>query len=209
LLPRFSGYLSLGAASDEYLTHAKGGYSFGLFGTPLDTRYVDLDLLLDVGMTGENFNQIGVTPGFELNFDLKPDRELWGLYVRIQDTLSGRDESVEDDPATPNVNEAKKKFVLTRATHHTFGTYFTIAGRHQILAEYYQTANSNPALGELGLDSDGFALGYNVMLADNLELITQANCHPGHDHQDATWGGIIGIIVTIPRTSSKTEEKVE
>jgi len=200
LLPRLSGYISLGAESDEYLTYGQGGYSFGVFGTPLDTDHFDIDLMMDVGMSGESLNAIGVTPALELNFDLRPDMELWGLYVRLEDGLAGRDESVADDPATPDIDETETRYEFTQSLSQTYGTYFTIAERHQILAEYYYSYNTNPARGELRSDSGGFALGYNVSIVDNLELITQVNCHPGHDHQDATWGASVGIIVGIPKT---------
>jgi hypothetical protein len=209
LLPGFSGYFTLDAESDDSLLNGESGYSFGIFGTPLDTDHFDLDLLLDVGMGGEAVGDISVTPGLEFNFDLKPDMELWGLYVRVEDGISGRDESVEDDPSTPNVNEEKTKTKVVQSLGYTGGTYFTIAGRHQILAEYYHAQNMNPAPDELRWDSGGFALGYNVGLVDNLELVTQVNAHPGHNHQDATWGAYVGFIATIPGASSKPDPQQE
>jgi hypothetical protein len=202
LLPAFSGYVALGAEADEFLVQGEGGYSFGLIGTPLDTDHVDLDLMLDVSLGGEGFAEPGVAPGLELNIDLLPDQEVWGVYARLIDAVSGRDVSVEDDPTTTTVDESETRYELQHAIDQTYGTYVTIAGRHQILAEYYHTSNTNPADDELSSDSGGFAVGYNIVLVDNLELITHINCHPGHDHQDATWGASLGIVVTIPRAPS-------
>jgi hypothetical protein len=198
LLDRFSGYMTLSAASNEYLTDAEGAYSFGIFGTPVDTDHVDFDLMLNAGMGGENFSQIAVSPGFELNFDLKPDMKLWGVYIRVSDGMSGRDESVADNPDTPNVDETNQKMVFTMAIDQTLGTYVTIKERHQILAEYYQTSYVHPGPEEPSYDIGGFALGYNVVLVDNLELITQINARPGYNHADGSVGGFVGLIAVVP-----------
>ncbi len=197
LLPRFSGYVSLSAAADEYLTYGESGYSFGLFGTPVDTDHFDLDLMLDIGMGGEAMGEMGVTPAIELNFDLLPDLGRWGLYARLEDSIAGRDESTPDDPAT-NADEAEKKYEINHGLNQTYGTYVTIAERHQLLAEYYHLSNTNEAEGELASDIGGFALGYNVMLTDDFELTSQVSYHPSHDDQDEIWGAAVGIIVAIP-----------
>ena len=92
---------TLGKAAEAWLS--------GIFGTPVDSDHFDLDLFLDASFSPDEF---GLTPALELNFDLAPDLEVWGVYIRVEEGFSGRDESTEDDPATVAVDESETKFVL-------------------------------------------------------------------------------------------------
>jgi hypothetical protein len=196
IIDRFSGYVLLGAESDEYLTLGTGGFAAGLFGTPLDSKHVDLDLLLDASLAGEGLTEFAITPGLELNIDLAPDLAVWGVYARIEDEIHGRDETTPDDLSTRE-NEFDQKHVVNHAIAQTFGTYGAVAEGHQLLLEYHQTANSHPAAAELRLDHDGIAFGYNVMATDNLEVITQLDFHLPHNDQETGFGLYLGIIAAI------------
>ena len=199
----FSGYLAASGESNEYFGDG-GGLSFGVFGTPLDTEHIDLDLFLDAGVGSDEF---GVTPALELNFDRAPDLELWGVYLRVEEGLAGRDESVDDDPTTA-ADESETKFVLAPATGLTFGTYWTVAPEHQLLLEYDMSLANNPGDDEDTLEIGGVALGYNVVLSESIELINQVYFDLPQSEEDFAFGFGFGIIVTMPSAAAApaTEE---
>ncbi|MCC6159200.1 MAG: hypothetical protein IT350_14215 [Deltaproteobacteria bacterium] len=191
LLDRFSGYLAFGVETNTYLAEGHSGAAFGLFGTLLETDHFDADLYGDVAADGEAMSEIVATPGLELNFDLRPDQALWGLYARVEASFTG-EEKETDDP------DAETEYETNRTMNHTFGTYVTIAERHQILLEYYRTAIKNPALGEPRVEAHQFALGYNVVVNDRIELVSEFSAHLPHGDEDFFWGAAIGFVGTIP-----------
>jgi hypothetical protein len=199
LIDRLSGYMALGIETNESLGDGAGGFSFGLIGTPVDTAHFDLDLFVDVGVGGAGLADATATPGFEVNVDLLPDQGIWGVYFRLEDTLAARDDSREDDPATPDVDESRTKFTLTRETGHTFGTCVTIQERHQLFLEHYMNAASHPERGQPKMDGSAFALGYNVAVHDALELVTHADFHVPYDDHDFAWGLMVGLIATVAK----------
>lgn len=122
LLDRFSGYLAFGVETNTYLAEGHSGAAFGLFGTVLDTDHFDADLYGDIAADGEAMSEIAATPGLELNFDLRPDQALWGLYARVEASFTGEEKETKpgEDP----------EYETNQTTNHTFGTYVTIAERH-------------------------------------------------------------------------------
>jgi hypothetical protein len=191
----FSGYISAAGESNEYFTTGSGGLAFGIFGTVVDTDHFDLDLFLNVGFTAEEF---GLTPALELNFDLEPDLALWGIYLRVEQALAGRDESTEDDPATAGVDESRTKYTFASTTGLTVGTYYTVAENHQLLLEFDMAFANNPAAGEDTTELGRVALGYNVMLTDAIEMINQVSFDIPQSGEDFAMGVSTGIIVTMP-----------
>lgn len=191
----FSGLVSVAGSSNEYFGDGGGEISFGIFGTPLDTDHVDLDLFLSAGFSADEF---GLAPGLELNFDYAPDLAAWGVYLRVEEALAGRDESVEDDPATAGVDESVTDFAFAPVTAITLGAYWTVADGHQLLVEYDMSIANNPADGEDALDIGGVALGYNVALSDCVEMINQVYLDIPGDGEDMSAGVMTGIIVTLP-----------
>lgn len=195
LLDRLSGYMAFGAETNAYLVEGDGGIAFGIFGTPLDTDHFDADLLADLSLDGGAMSELTATPGLELNFDLEPDQGLWGLYARGEPTISGRETEESEASADPDA-EPEYEYVWTM--NYTLGTYVSIGGRHQILAEYYRAENQNPAEGEPGLEDALFAVGYNVAVHDRLELVSDVAFHLPHDDENFFWGVTVGFIGTIP-----------
>lgn len=198
LMDRFSGYIAASGGSNEYFLDGSGAMGFGIFGTPVDTDHFDLDLFLDAGFGADEF---AITPAMELNFDLKPDLSLWGVYFRVEQSLAGRDTSTPDDPATPSVNETETSQEYANETGLTAGTYFTIAEIHQILVEYNMSFRNNPDedADEDDMEIGSVALGYNVGVSDAVEWVSQVSYDiPQTDDEDPSWGIMTGIVVTMP-----------
>lgn len=82
ILDRFSGYLGIALEGNGYLVEGATGVYFGLMGTPLETKHVDLDVYLTAGTGEPGSSCLRWTPGLELNFDLDP-----GYNVLLTPTL--------------------------------------------------------------------------------------------------------------------------
>lgn len=198
LIENFSAIVGVAASSNEYFNNGEAELGLGIFGTPLDTDHFDLDLKLNAAIGGTGLTNFSLTPGLELNFDLKPDMALWGMYLIIDESLSGRDESVEDDPTTPNVDESNEKYVFAPVTVVAIGTYYTIAEKHQLLLQFDSEILNNPASGEDTFILGGIALGYNVVLNDYIELINEVSFDIPQSGEDFSAGINIGIVVSLP-----------
>lgn len=200
----FSSYLALAGESNEYFSEGSGGVDFAIFGTPVDTDHFDLDLVLGAGYGVDEF---GVTPALELNFDLAPELAVWGIYLRIEETLAGRDESVEDDPTTPNTDESKRHFAFAPTTGLVLGGYWTLIENHQLLFECDMGIADNPADDEDRMEIGGVALGYNVALNDTVELINQVSLDIPQSGEDFAVGISTGLIITMPTAEEMSNGK--
>lgn len=190
LLNGLSGYLAFGVETNTWLAEGHSGAAFGLFGTVLDTDHFDADLYGDIAADGEAMSEIAATPGLELNFDLRPDQALWGLYARVEASFTG--EEKETKPGE------EPEYQTNTTTNFTLGSYVTIAERHQILAEYFRTSVEDPANGKFRFEDHQIGLGYNVVLSDRFELVTELSGHPPHDDLDFFWDATVGFVGTIP-----------
>jgi hypothetical protein len=196
---RFSGYIAMSAEGTERLSAGTGGAAFGIFGTPVDTSHFDLDLFLGAGFgDGEMF----MTPALELNLDARPDLALCGLYVRAEEALAGRDDSIADDPVTTDADESEERNAFAATTVLTVGGYFTIAEIHQILLEYDMAFHPGgadlPAGGSEVVERGGVALGYNVRVTKSIELLAQVSADVPNDGEDLAAGFLVGLIATMP-----------
>jgi len=213
-MDRFSGYLAVAGESNEIFSNGGGGVSLGIFGTALDTDHVDMDLFLDASFSTDSF---GLTPALEINFDLQPDLAVWGLYIRIEENLSGRDETEEPEDAplsckeqvspqggksivcTPlATDDPKASYAFAPSTGLTFGTYYTVSDGHQLLLEFDMSLANNPADDEDTLEVGGLALGYNVVLSDSIEMANQLFFDLPQNGEDFSIGIGTGLIVTLP-----------
>jgi hypothetical protein len=178
-IDRFSGYVGAQIGSTGNFSEVAGGAAFGIFGTPVDTDHFDMDLMLEFG-----FGDFGValTPALELNFDLKPDLKLWGVYVRVEEALTGNVDRGWDG--------------LTPTTVLTAGTYWVAKPRHKLLVEYDMSIANNPAAGERPVDVGMVALGYNFAINDSLILVSSVHCDVPHDGEEVKFGAQIGIKIT-------------
>lgn len=182
-----SGYLAVEAASNEYFAEGSAELAAGVFGTPLETNHVDLDLILNFGSGVDSFE---MTPGLELNLDLKNDLALAGLFFRLEETFTGRDESSEEEP--------ESKYVIAPRSGLVIGAYWTMNPDQQILLEYEMGLLHNPSAGEHRFEIAAIALGYNFMVADRLELLGQISFDIPQEDEDFSVGIMLGLISTMP-----------
>jgi len=199
LIERLSAFATISAEANERLYAGTGGASIGLFGTPFDSEHFDLDLLFQIGLVS---GEIAVAPALELNLDARPDLALCGLYLRAEEDLTGRDDSIADDPETEDVDEARTRYAFVPTTALTAGAYFTIAEIHQLLLEFdvafrHRTSGApegDPSVFELG----GVALGYNVAITEAVELLAQVSVDVPDHGEGVAAGFMVGLIATMP-----------
>ncbi len=191
VMESFSGYVAAAGESNEAFGNGGGSVCFGIFGTPVDTDHFDLDLFLDAGHAPGEF---ALTPAVEINLDAEPDLALFGFYLRAEEALTGRDDSEPDDLSTPAVDESNEQYTLTPSTGLTAGAYWTLGEIHQLLLEYDMAFHHEQGETELG----AVALGYNLMIFEPLELITQLSFDIPNSGEDASLGLMVGLIGTMP-----------
>lgn len=196
LLERLSAIAGTLLQGNGLLAEGSGNLYIGIYGTPLDTRHVDLDLILTVQGGGSGFRQFRVSPAFELNLDRHPDMRSYGLYLRAGAHLEGR---VEEAPAPPS--EAPCRFGATLFA--VLGAYYRVARRHQLLLEIDGAYRPRPCAEEQRLELGAVALGYNVTLSERIELINHVYLDlPQARGERPAAGFYVGFIVSLPSVSS-------
>ncbi|MBT3220613.1 MAG: hypothetical protein HN348_16125, partial [Proteobacteria bacterium] len=166
-----SGYLGATLSGSPRFTKAAPGLYMGLFGTPVDTRHFDFDLVLD--FSGDaSLAELALTPGIELNFDAAPDRMSWGFYFRANLPI-WRTVGFEIIP----------------------GAYVTIAEGHQILLEYDMYLEGDDGL---VTDIGGLALGYNVWVSEVVELISEVYVDVPMEDELVGVGVMVGFVASLP-----------
>ncbi len=189
LVDGLSAYVGQKITGNTFFTGGSGATYLGLFGTPVDTNHFDLDLFLGFDLGGVGYDEFGVTPMVELNFDLDPNRLSWGAYVRAGFRLHGH--NLSEDEQTPQWETH-----TTLAT--VLGTYYTIARSHQILLEFDFAWKRLRGADERELEIGGVALGYNVTLSDRIELIHQVYLDIPQSGETFNAGFMMGLIFTLP-----------
>lgn len=162
--PRLSMFLAAGLEATGALTEGTQALTVGLYGTPLETEHVDLDLLLQVGGTTDGGYE--VMPAVELNLDAADGLELWGVYL-IAGVPVHAPQLHAAVVSPPRDGDIELDLLLR------LGSYWTISPRHQVLVELDAAVHALGSLKGTVADLGGLALGYNVTLTDSFELITQ------------------------------------
>nr|MEE4269100.1 hypothetical protein [Candidatus Krumholzibacteria bacterium] len=181
---RFSSYLSTSLSSNGYLTSAESELNLGAFGTLHDSDHLDFDLGLDMIVSGPGMTEASVVPAFEINLDRTPDLGSYGLYLRGAAILAG---------AQYGEDELRRHVDLGL----TVGTYYTLSAHQQVLLEYDITVHDEPEPGIPDVERGALALGYNALLHDNLELISEARLNIPQGDEDVEFGFTLGIIATL------------
>lgn len=219
----FGLYLAAAGESNEYFNEGGGGISLGMLGTPVDTDYFDMDLMLDFSFSSDEF---GITPALEMNFDFDPDMATGGFYLRLEQEFAGRDET--EEAAAPEIScesvdelqaggtsllctevetgEPDTSYVFAPSTGLTLGAYYMVAENHQILVEYDMAFANNPADDENITEIGGIALGYNVVLADEVEMANQLYFDIPQSGEEFSVGIATGFIFAIPVGGGETPE---
>ncbi len=180
LIPGLSSYLGVCLEGDGVLSGGSTLYA-GVFGTVIDSDHFDVDVFFDTTLEGALAGVLTLTPAVELNFDVKPDLEAAGVYLRF------------GLPVHAGEDADGVKFHL----EGTAGFYWTLSEGHQVLLEYSYSIHPFPPAGKGHVESGTVALGYNVCISEALELITEV-------HASAPWdspgevGVMVGFIATLP-----------
>lgn len=180
---RFSAGLGLTLETNGYFQSSSAAFLAEVFGTPLDTDHVDLDIVLDAALsTGDDIFHL--SPFFELNLDVEPDQASWGVYLRGGLEINGAE---SDGDTSPEVS------LLALV-----GLYWTVHEGHQLLLE----ADAGTRLRHHD-DSESFqpgsvVLGYNVTIHPSIELISHvfADLSDVADG-DVTAGLMLGFLGTL------------
>lgn len=181
-----------------------GGLSAGVNVTygAVDTDNFDLDVMMDLEYDGG----FGITPSVELNYDLRPDQELWGLYLRAGLPIYGGfdgEELLDDDHVVADVGLS-----LTLGTYLTFGEIFQV-----LLEGGFTVENLAQKAGDTALVEPVLSLGFNVVVNDNFELITDFSINlPAPDEDDykfsgaLTIGGAFSFVTTSDASSASGDD---
>ena len=73
-------------------------------------------------------------------------------------------------------------------------TELDLGARRQLVLEYDITLHDRPEPGTPDVERGALALGYNVLLSDSLELITEARLDVPQFNESATLGLVVGVI---------------
>ena len=190
IVDRFSAYLGTNLSAPDHLSRAEPSFYLGVFGTIVETAHVDLDLFLDVGTGGAGMSKLEITPALELNFDLDPEMSSWGLYLRASLVGHGHELPASTAP------EAAVSFAVNP------GAYWMVADGHQLLLEYDMDYHPSPGEGEQRVDTGGFAFGYNLVLDDAIELVTQLHVSVPEPDEPLAMSVMVGFIATLPSVPS-------
>ncbi len=191
LIERFSAYFGTTLQGDGALANATASLYFGCFGTPIETDHFDLDLFLDISAEGPGFEQLQFTPSLELNWDDDPDMQTAGLYMRLGMPIYGREVASPSLPAEPEHETAVH-------LEGTLGMYVTLSDSEQLLFEFLAAAHPQPGPEEEPYDGLGAAIGYNVLLTDSIELITEVSTALPYGDTPFSVGAMVGFIATLP-----------
>lgn len=200
---RFSGQIYGGGEGNQSLTEATGFFGFGVFGTPVDTDHFDVDLGINVTIGGLGAGGSGpadhdqaeftFTPYVEVNLDSDPEMMGYGLFLVVEQTLGGQDRSYFND-----LNQEIRDFTLMPGTALLVAGYYRIAEIHELLIGYEMAFEYKAAPGEKKVDVGGIPLGYNVILSDAVELITEVYFDIPQTGEYFGVDFMLGIIATLP-----------
>lgn len=186
LLDRFSGYAGMTFQADLNLGESSPETYLGLFGTPYQSDHLDLDLFLNFSTAG---GEATITPSLELNWDHDPDMATFGVYVRSGIVFAQEDSDSAKPEETPGIGHS---------IDINPGVYWMITERSQLLVEYTTGYFPTPAPEQDRWDVGHLHLGWNRMLVDTLELVTEVNFTVEKVDGHNAWGAFAGIIATLP-----------
>jgi hypothetical protein len=186
LAERFSAYVASSLSADGSLAGAQTELNLGAFGTPLDTDHLDLDLILDLILAGTGMGGWTVAPALELNLDREPDLAAYGLYLRAAAAIAPRAAGPE--------RAGGRQLDLGLS----LGSYWSPSPRAQLLLEVDATVHEEPDPGAPALERGAVALGLNLLLGENLELITETRYDLPQRGEVGSAGFMVGVIATLP-----------
>jgi hypothetical protein len=184
LVERLSAYFGTTLEGSGAFTDGCSTHYLGLFGTPLDTNHLDLDLQFDLASGGPE-QRLEIRPALELNFDADPEIRTWGMYLRTPLPVYGRKFQTGREHATFHLEA-------------TLGAHVHVAEGNQLLVEYDMAFNPDPQEAERRTDVGGAAFGYNVVVSDEIELINQVFVDIPQAGDRVSVSLMTGLIATLP-----------
>ncbi len=192
IVNRFSIYGAVSVSGSEKFDQGEAALFMGIFGTPLDTKHFDLDLLLDINGGGDSFKEFQIVPAFELNFDVDPDMKSFGVFLRGSTPVYNRSVLTESD------DSKEPDHAVTLHIDTAIGVYQTIALKHQLLLKYTMSFHPLKKDNLPPAETGNISLGYNVVLNDTIELINEVFIHIPNNNDYVSAGLITGLIATLP-----------
>lgn len=173
-----SAQVGFSFGANGYLGNVETGFNFTLLSTVVDTDKFDLDLWLSVDG--------GITPGLELNFDFL---ENLGIYVRAEVPLAGVIKGL--------TKEGEDDWETSVGLSIVPGIVWTVQEGHQLLLEGgFDLLWSDAADASGRLELWSVALGYNFMITEKIEIVTEVKTfHP--DGGDQEFGIGFGVIASL------------
>ena len=181
---RLAIYLGLAITAKEALDGAEAGAYLGVFYTAVDTEHFDLDLALDFDAEGPGMSLLGFNPYLELNLDSNNDMSGVGAYVRAAVGLDG-----DADRGWQDTFGVGLEFTL--------GVYVTVAADHMIFVEAGAEVNPMAGDGETIGRIASTAMGYNLVLSDLAELVTEVGLGLPTGGELLSGRVTLGVIFTI------------
>jgi hypothetical protein len=194
-----SGTMTLSGQANRFLADGELSAALGLFGTPLDTNHVDIDLILETSIGPDNLSFL---PAIELNFDLLPDTELWGMWLLFSVEISGHRSELPNSATPENPDENTVDYEFHIQTNILIATYVTIEESHQLLLGLDMVIEHSRDARERLFSIGSLYLGYNVALNDAFELITEFSLNIPQEGESMSYGAAIGFIATMPGTEA-------
>jgi len=199
---RFSALLVLSGEANDAMGEGDAGFSLGLLATPIDTENFDLDVGFDVGIGslgagaphfGHNTGELLLFPWIEINIDSSNDLSGVGWYVLAGEVITGEDRTWIDKDGIE-----QRSFKALYAAEIETGFYVTPAEGHQFFIAYSTVFNHDPDEDRRATEVGGVSLGYNFLLSDNLEAITEVAYDIAQDGEDPGFDFVVGLIATLP-----------
>lgn len=190
LADRVSLYSGAALEIADGIASLNGGYSLGVYGTPLETDHIDVDIVAGIN-GGKGLGDLAFKPGIEINLDRHPEMMSFGLYVDVFFMIRPTD----DGEPTCECSSWRGSLDIPCTT----GIYYTLVEDHQLLIQHdlylSDTLKNSSVAGSI------LALGYNVVLTDEIELISEVSVG-FTDGERWGWGcsGLgfsIGVVATL------------
>ena len=184
LTDRLALSLGLTVSAAESMGAAEAGTYLGIFYTAVETNHFDLDIALNLYAQGPGLSLLGFNPFIELNLDSDNEMSGVGAYLRAEATLDG-----DADQGWADTFGVGLGFTL--------GSYVTIAGDHMLLVEVASEVNPMAQGGDPSARISSVAAGYNLVLSDLAELITEVGLGLPTGGEALSGSVAIGAIFTI------------
>jgi hypothetical protein len=175
LTPRLSMFVGYDATTDSSLNAGQSGVSATLYANVLDRSPFALDLGLSLGQSGGSGS---LAPFFELNWDRAPDQEAFGLFIHGGPAAAGDGRRVDWSAELGT------------------GAYWTAAQGHQLFLEWTTGYDLGASPWRRAWQHGALCVGYNAMLTDTLELVTQAGLSLPQKAMPVSASAMAGLIAT-------------